>query len=73
MTDAQPSHGHAKSDKPRLLFIVTEAGYFASHKRDLARAAGDEDPRSAVTTKAQALFPSNLAVRHVRGVMHIRI
>ncbi len=41
MTDSQPSHGPAKSDKPRLLFVVTEAGYFASHKRDLARAAAD--------------------------------
>jgi len=51
MTDLQPSHDHSSSGKPRLLFVVTEASYFASHKRDLARAAVDAGFEVYVATR----------------------
>jgi glycosyltransferase involved in cell wall biosynthesis len=39
------------ADKPRLLFVVTEDWYFASHRFDLARAARDAGFQVALATR----------------------
>jgi glycosyltransferase involved in cell wall biosynthesis len=42
------------ADKPRLLFVVTEDWYFASHRFDLARAARDAGFQVALATRVSS-------------------